>query len=72
MHVLTVKPGFVRTIMVEGRDGVFWVTECDEAARQILSAIDKRRTEIFVSPRWRVVSWIVRALPSFLFRRLSI
>jgi short-subunit dehydrogenase len=72
VHVLTVKPGFVRTVMLEGRSGVFWVTESDEAARQILRAIERRRREVFVSPRWRLVSWIVRAMPSFLFRRLPI
>jgi short-subunit dehydrogenase len=72
VHVLTVKPGFVRTVMLEGRSGVFWVTEPDEAARQILRAIERRRREVFVSPRWRLVSWLVRAMPSFLFRRLPI
>ena len=72
VHVLTVKPGFVRTVMLEGRSGVFWVTESDEAARQILRAIERRRREVFVSPRWRLVSWLVRAMPSFLFRRLPI
>jgi short-subunit dehydrogenase len=72
VHVLTVKPGFVRTAMLEGRAGVFWVTEPEDAALQILRAMERRRSEIFVSPRWRIVSWIVRAIPSFLFRRLPV
>jgi short-subunit dehydrogenase len=72
VHVLTVKPGFVRTAMLEGRSGAFWVTEPDAAAEQILRAIERQSREVFVSPRWRLVSWIVRAIPSFLFRRLGI
>jgi short-subunit dehydrogenase len=72
VHVLTVKPGFLRTVMLEGRSGIFWVTSPEDAARQILRAVARRRSEIFVSRRWRLVSWVLRALPSFLFRRLPV
>jgi short-subunit dehydrogenase len=72
VHVLTVKPGFVRTAMLDGRSSAFWVSEPEAAAAQILRAMERGRREIFVSPRWRLVSWIVRAIPSFLFRRLGI
>jgi short-subunit dehydrogenase len=72
VHVLTVKPGFVRTRMLEGRSGLFWVTSPEDAADQIFDAIERRRGTVFVSRRWRLVSWIIRLLPSFLFRRLSI
>lgn len=72
VHVLTVKPGFVRTAMLEGRSGTFWVISPAEAARQIVRAAHGRRTEVFVSPRWRLVAAAVRAIPSFLFRRLEV
>ncbi len=72
VHVLTVKPGFVQTQLLEGRSGLFWVIQPDRAARQILSAVRARRHTIFVPPRWRLVAWVVRAIPSFLFRRLPI
>ena len=71
VHVLTVVPGFVRTAMLEGSTRLFWVSAPDVAARQILDGVRARRHTIFVSRRWRLVAWIVRAIPSFLFRRLS-
>jgi decaprenylphospho-beta-D-erythro-pentofuranosid-2-ulose 2-reductase len=71
VHVLTVKPGFVRTAMLEGRSGLFWVTSAEDAAEQIVRALRRRRHTVFVSPRWRAIAWVVRALPSFIFRRLS-
>ncbi len=71
VRVLTVKPGFVRTSMLEGREGLFWVAEPERAARQICDALSGRAQTIFVTPRWRGVSWVLRALPSVVFRRLS-
>jgi short-subunit dehydrogenase len=70
--VVTVKPGFVRTAMLEGRSGTFWVVSPEDAARQILRAAHGRRTEVFVSRRWRIVALAVRSIPSLLFRRLNV
>jgi short-subunit dehydrogenase len=70
VRVLTVKPGFVRTSMLEGRKGLFWVAEPALAARQICDALGGRAQTIFVTRRWRLVSWVLRALPSFVFRRI--
>lgn len=72
VHVLTVKPGFVRTAMLEGRSGLFWVTSPERAASRILAAVRARRNTVFVPRRWRAVAWLVRALPSAVFRRLPI
>ncbi|MFQ5698750.1 MAG: SDR family NAD(P)-dependent oxidoreductase [Myxococcota bacterium] len=69
VHVLTVKPGFVATAMLEGRHS-FWVSTPEAAALQILRASESARHEIFVTRRWRLVSWALRAMPSFLLRRL--
>jgi short-subunit dehydrogenase len=70
VRVLTVKPGFVRTSMLDGRKGLFWVAEPALAARQICDALGGRAQTIFVTRRWRLVSWALRALPSFVFRRI--
>ncbi len=72
VHVLTVKPGFVQTDMLRQRSGLFWVIQPDAAARQILGAVRARRHTVFVPSRWRLVAWAVRAIPSFLFRKLPI
>ncbi len=70
VRVLTVKPGFVRTSMLDGRSGLFWVAEPELAARQICDALGGRAQTIFVTRRWRLVSWILRALPSVMMRRV--
>lgn len=70
VRVLTVKPGFVRTSMLDGRSGLFCVAEPELAARQICDALGGRAQTIFVTRRWRLVSWLLRAMPSVVFRRI--
>ena len=72
VHVCTVKPGYVETAMTEGLDGLFWVIKPDEAARQILSAARWRNNTRYVPMRWWLVGRVVRSIPSFLFKKLSI
>jgi short-subunit dehydrogenase len=73
VHVLTVKPGFVRTAMLKGREeGTFWVISPEEAARKIVRAAARRKKTVFVPARWGLVAAAVRAIPSFLFRRIEV
>lgn len=71
VHVLTVKPGFVDTDMIAGAKRVFWVISPERAADAIARAIRRRRQEIYVPARWRLLMWVVRNIPSFLFRRMT-
>jgi short-subunit dehydrogenase len=72
VKVVTVKPGFIDTPMTRGTPGLFWLISADEAAAQILDAAKSGRTVSYIPARWRLVSWVVRSIPSFLFKRLSI
>jgi short-subunit dehydrogenase len=72
VHVLTVKPGFVATQMLESVPRVFWVISADEAAAHIWKAIQKRRQVVYTPWRWAVVMFVIRHVPSALFRRLWI
>lgn len=67
--VIDVQPGFVDTEMAKG-DGLFWVAPVDKAARQILAAIDKRRTHVYVTRRWRIIAWLLRLMPSWIYHRM--
>jgi short-subunit dehydrogenase len=72
VQVSTIKPGFVETEMVAGKGGLLWMISPDVAADTIVRRVE-RGTEVFYLPsRWRIVGTIVRALPSFLFRRINI
>jgi len=67
--VTDVKPGFVRTAMAKG-EGLFWVAPVDKAVRQIYGAIQRRSPHVYVTRRWRLVAWILKAMPASLYERL--
>jgi len=70
VHVCTIKPGFIETAMTEGKD-VFWLITAESAARQILAAARNRVNERFVPLRWGLVMFVIRNIPSFIFRKLN-
>jgi short-subunit dehydrogenase len=63
VQVTDVKPGFVDTEMTAGRGGMFWVATTEEAARQIFTAIRKKKRHVYVTRRWRLMGWLMKALP---------
>jgi short-subunit dehydrogenase len=71
VHVMTVKPGFVKTDMLRGVKKVMFAVEPEQAAALILNGIRKRRQTIYVSSIWRWIMLVIRHIPSFIFRRLS-
>lgn len=74
VHVLTVKPGFVKTPMtahLEGREGPLWATP-DTIAAGILRAIEKRRDVVYLPGFWRFIMWVICSIPERLFKRLSL
>jgi short-subunit dehydrogenase len=72
VKVVTLKPGFVDTPMTHGVPGMFWLITADRAAEIILGHIRRGSKTAYVPARWRLVSWVIRSIPSFLFRRLKI
>ena len=66
--VTDIQPGFVDTAMAKG-DGIFWAASPQEAARQIWTAIRKRKKHAYVTRRWRLVAWALRWMPDFLYHR---
>jgi NADP-dependent 3-hydroxy acid dehydrogenase YdfG len=71
VRVVTIKPGFVDTDMTRGKPGLFWLIGADEAARQILAKAARGCTTAYVPARWALVGFIIRHIPSFVFRRLG-
>lgn len=70
VHVITVKPGFVRTKMTEGMPLPGALTaEPSEVGDAILAAVHRRRDVIYVRPIWRLVMTVVGALPEFVFKK---
>ena len=71
VHVMTVKPGFVKTDMLRGVKKVMFAVEPEQAADLILNGIRKRKQTIYVSGIWRWIMLVIQHIPSFIFRRLS-
>jgi len=71
VHVLTVKPGFVATEMLKNSPRTFWVISPEQAAKDVYDAMRAHKQEIYTPARWGLLMFIIRNLPSFIFRRLK-
>jgi short-subunit dehydrogenase len=72
VNVVTIKPGFVDTAMTRGMKGLFWLISAEKAAKTALALARKGKSAAaFVPSRWALVAFIVRNLPSFIFRKLN-
>lgn len=73
VQVITVKPGFVRTRMIDGmRTPGPLTAQPAEVGAAIYQAWRKGRDEIYVRPVWRLVMGVIRAIPESIFKRLSL
>jgi short-subunit dehydrogenase len=66
--VTDVQPGFVATRMAQA-ERLFWVASPAEAARQVFDAIRRRKRHVYVTRRWRLVAWLMKLAPDWLYGR---
>jgi len=72
VHVLTVKPGFVHTAMTEGMNLPGALTaEPGKVANDIYTAYKKKKNVIYTLWMWRYVMCVVRSIPEFIFKKMS-
>ncbi len=67
--VTEVLPGFVDTPMGQS-ERRFWVTSADKAATQIVKAIRRKRQRVYVSKRWRLIAWLMKIMPDWIYNRI--
>jgi decaprenylphospho-beta-D-erythro-pentofuranosid-2-ulose 2-reductase len=73
VHVLTVKPGFVRTKMTESLKLPPLVTaDPGQVAKKIYSAIEKKKNLIYVLPVWAILMLLIRSIPEFVFKKMKL
>jgi decaprenylphospho-beta-D-erythro-pentofuranosid-2-ulose 2-reductase len=73
VQVLTVKPGFVDTQMTRNMDLPEKLTaQPEDVARAIFKASQKGKNTIYCKERWRFIMWIIRMIPEFQFKKMSI
>ena len=67
--VTDVQPGFVDTAMAKG-DGLFWVASPQKVAQQIYKAIKKKKKHVYVTKRWKLIGWLMKTMPEFIYNRM--
>ena len=73
VHVVTVKPGFVRTRMTAGmRLPAALTATPEEVAGAVARALRARRDVVYVRWIWRPIMLAVRALPERVFKRMKV
>ncbi len=66
------KPGLVDTVMIAQRKDRRAVADCAKVGQKAASALEKGREIVYLPGWWFGVMWIIRNLPRFIFRRLSL
>lgn len=67
--ITDIRPGLVRTEMAKG-NGLFWVQPVEKAAHQIYTKINKKKDVAYVTKRWRIIAFIMKYIPDWLFYKL--
>ncbi len=68
IHVTDIQPGFVDTQM--GKSSDFWKASPEKAATQICDTIEQKRNHAYVTKRWRLIAWLIKLLPDYLFYKI--
>lgn len=73
VHVVTVKPGYVDTKMKAHKPTPGIVTASPEnVAKAVLRAYRSKKNTVYVLSVWRWIMLIVRNIPEFIFKRMSL
>lgn len=73
VKVVQVKPGPTETPMtahLKARGAR--LASVDSVARAIVQAAVKGRPVVYVPGRWRLIMWVIRHMPAFMFNRINI
>jgi short-subunit dehydrogenase len=73
VHVLTVKPGFVKTRMLENMKTPGPLTATPKkVADDIYNAVIKRKNTIYTLAIWRLVMYVIKSIPESIFKKLKL
>ncbi|HEY4093133.1 MAG TPA: SDR family oxidoreductase [Luteibacter sp.] len=72
VDVVTIKPGFVDTPMTRDfKKGALWAKP-EAVAAGIVKAVDKGTPVAYLPKFWVIIMGIIRAVPEFIFKRISL
>ncbi|MGB2244791.1 MAG: SDR family NAD(P)-dependent oxidoreductase [Flavobacteriaceae bacterium] len=67
--ITDIRPGFVKTAMAKAKNQ-FWVSSKEKAAKQIFSALKKKRSVTYISRRWVIIGKLLALLPKGVYKRM--
>jgi len=71
VHVICVRPGFVKTQMTAGLPVPPFAGEPEAVAKVVLAALTAPKRVVYAPGVWRWVMLVIRSLPHFVVRRLK-
>lgn len=72
VHVLTIKPGPVKTSMTAGMKGSEKFADPNKVALQITKAVNSRRDVLYTPGIWRPIMFVIRSIPERVFKGLNL
>lgn len=73
VKVVLIKPGPTDTPMTAHlKSKGAKLAPVEAVARQIVQAIDREKRVVYAPPRWRLIMFVIRHLPAFVFNRMEI
>ncbi len=73
VHVMTVKPGFMKTKMTAHLKLPALLTATPpQVANSIYNAFLKKKNKVYVAPVWRYIMWMIRTIPEPIFKNLKL
>lgn len=67
INVTDIIPGFVDTDMAKG--DTFWMASTQKAAKQIYTAIKKKKRRAYITKRWRLIALLLKIMPIQILRK---
>lgn len=70
VFITDIRPGFVDTAMALG-EGIFWLVPLHKAAKQIFTAIKKKKRVAYISKRWRLIAYVLKLVPTWILKKAT-
>jgi decaprenylphospho-beta-D-erythro-pentofuranosid-2-ulose 2-reductase len=73
VHVVTVKPGFVKTKMLESMKTPGPITASpQQVGKAVYAAVANRKNTIYTLSIWRPIMYIIKTIPEGIFKKLKL
>jgi short-subunit dehydrogenase len=68
IYVSDIRPGLVDTDLNRMSSRLFWVSSPEKAAKQICTAIKRKKKVAYITRRWALIAWLAKLLPDWVYR----